>query len=155
MFFALSGFLLFLWRYAVPFSRLLFVACLVAGLALVSHPGLATLATVPLVYVTVYLGLLPLPRIPLLDRGDYSYGIYLYAMPVQQSLMSAFPQLRHWYWNILTALPITVALAMVSWTWIEKPALQLRRRISAFLSVEPSHAGQFGGCAVKLTRGRL
>lgn len=80
------GNLLFLWRNAVPFSRLLFVVCLLAGMALVSHPRLATLATPPLVYVTVYLGLLPLPRIPLLDRGDYSYGIYLYAMPVQQTL---------------------------------------------------------------------
>jgi len=123
------GNLLFLWRNAVPFSRSLFVGCLVVGMALVSHPKLATLATPPLVYVTVYLGLLPLPRIPLLDRGDYSYGIYLYAMPVQQSFVFAFPQLRQWYWNILFALPVTTALAMASWSFIEKPALRLRKRL--------------------------
>ena len=90
------GNLLFLWRNFIPFSLGLFALCLVAGMALVSHPSLATLATPPLVYVTVYLGLLPLPKIPLLDRGDYSYGIYLYAMPVQQSFAYAFPQLRQW-----------------------------------------------------------
>ncbi len=124
------GNLLFLWRNFIPFSRGLFALCLVTGMALVSHPSLATLATPPLVYVTVYLGLLPLPKIPMLDRGDYSYGIYLYAMPVQQSFAYAFPQLRQWYWNILFALPVTIALAMFSWSRIEKPALRLRKRLS-------------------------
>lgn len=141
------GNLLFLWRHAVPFSRGLFAVCLVAGMALVSHPSWATLATPFLVYVTVYLGLLPLPKIPLLDRGDYSYGIYLYAMPVQQSVAYAFPQLREWYWNILIALPVTVALAMFSWSRIEKPALRLRKRLTA-LSARTPHSATVASPAV-------
>lgn len=132
------GNLLFLWRHAIPFSRALFAVCLVAGMALVAHPRLSTVAIPFLVYATVYLGLLQLPRIPLLDRGDYSYGIYLYAMPVQQSIAFAFPQLREWYWGILSALPITIALAMVSWTFIEKPALRLRKRLTGSAERRPN-----------------
>ena len=132
------GNLLFLWRHAIPFSRALFAACLLAGLALVPHPKLSTLAIPFLVYATVYLGLLRLPKIPLLDSGDYSYGIYLYAMPVQQSVAFFFPQLRDWYWNILLALPITVALAMLSWTFIEKPALRLRKRLTGSAERRPN-----------------
>ncbi len=131
------GNLLFLWRHVVPFSRALFVACLVVGLALVSHPRLGTVAIPFLVYATIYLGLLRLPKIPLLDRGDYSYGIYLYAMPVQQSIAFFLPQLREWYWNILLALPITIALAMFSWTFIEKPALRLRKRLTGSAERRP------------------
>ncbi len=125
-----AGNLLFLWRHAVPFSRALFAACLLVGLALVPQPRFATLAIPFLAYATTYVGLLRLPGIPLLDRGDYSYGIYLYAMPVQQSVAHFLPQLREWYWSILLALPITVALAMLSWRFVEQPALRLRKRLT-------------------------
>lgn len=124
------GNLLYLWRHAVPHGRGCFLVCLVLGIGLVARPGMAALSLPFLVYVTAYLGTLKLPRIPLLDRGDYSYGIYLYAMPVQQSFAFFFPRLREWYWNILFALPVTVAIAMLSWTCIELQALRLRRRSS-------------------------
>ncbi len=126
--FALGNFL-FLWRHSIPFNRSLFVICMLAGVALASQPSLTTAATPFLAYVTVYLGLLPLPRLPILDRGDFSYGIYLYAMPVQQSFAYAFPQLRQWYFNIAFALPVTIMLAMISWYIIEKPALRLRKKL--------------------------
>ena len=124
------GNLLFLWRHSIPFNRWLFLICLLAGGALASNPSLVTAATPFLAYVTVYLGLLPLPRLPVLDRGDFSYGIYLYAMPVQQSFAFAFPRLRHWYFNVAFALPVTIILAMLSWYAVEKPALRLRKTLS-------------------------
>lgn len=58
--------------------------------------------------------------------GDYSYGLYIYAFPVQQSLV---------YWLKLDFIELVIAstlialtLAIGSWHLIEKPALSLKRR---------------------------
>lgn len=54
--------------------------------------------------------------------GDYSYGLYLWQFPVQQCLVRAIPALVP---GALIALsfPITLVLAMLSWRFIEAPAL--------------------------------
>jgi peptidoglycan/LPS O-acetylase OafA/YrhL len=58
--------------------------------------------------------------------GDYSYGIYIYAFPVQQSLMHAWPRSTpiDMFWE---AMAVTVILAVLSWHFVEKPALALAR----------------------------
>jgi peptidoglycan/LPS O-acetylase OafA/YrhL len=45
-------------------------------------------------YIVVFVGMLPLPRIYLLQTGDYSYGIYLYGFPIAQALLAVSPSLR-------------------------------------------------------------
>ncbi len=79
----------------------------------------------------IYLAMLPLPRLALLEMGDYSYGIYLYGFPIQQSLLFAFPVFRQsWPMLFSAAAPITIAFAMLSWHWIERPALRLKHVIA-------------------------
>jgi peptidoglycan/LPS O-acetylase OafA/YrhL len=56
---------------------------------------------------------------------DYSYGIYIYAFPVQQSLVSFWPQMSLIAY-LLSTLAITLALAAASWHLVEKPALKLK-----------------------------
>mgnify|MGYP006914780188 FL=1 len=57
--------------------------------------------------------------------GDYSYGTYIYAFPIQQ--LVAHWGVRDPFVNIAIALPITLICAVLSWKFIEKPALDLRR----------------------------
>jgi peptidoglycan/LPS O-acetylase OafA/YrhL len=54
--------------------------------------------------------------------GDYSYGVYIYAFPVQQSLAAMIPGISVTRMNIF-ASAVTLALAVISWHLIEKPAL--------------------------------
>lgn len=58
--------------------------------------------------------------------GDVSYGLYIYAFPVQQSLVSLGAQ----QWGFTPALTATLAaslaLALLSWHWVEKPALNFK-----------------------------
>jgi peptidoglycan/LPS O-acetylase OafA/YrhL len=68
--------------------------------------------------------------------GDYSYGIYIYAFPVQQSV-SAVLDPGPWLMLVVT-LPVTLALAVLSWHLIEKPALALKTRFGGS-SEEPGH----------------
>jgi peptidoglycan/LPS O-acetylase OafA/YrhL len=84
------------------------------------------LATPFATYTTVYLGLLNPRKLPFLLAGDYSYGIYLYSFPIQQSVCHLLPTHRHWWLNLLIAIPVTWAFAAFSWHGIEKHALRLK-----------------------------
>jgi peptidoglycan/LPS O-acetylase OafA/YrhL len=55
--------------------------------------------------------------------GDYSYGLYIYAFPVQQGLIAAIPQISPEL-LILVSSVITLVFAIISWHLIEKPALK-------------------------------
>lgn len=57
--------------------------------------------------------------------GDYSYGVYIYAWPVQQNLASLYPEATPLA-NMLAAAPITLFLGILSWMLVEKPALSHR-----------------------------
>lgn len=67
----------------------------------------------------------------LLVAGDYSYGIYLYGFPLQQTLLHFFPG----NWATLTffiaSLSLALCVAALSWHFIERPMLRLRRGAGA------------------------
>jgi peptidoglycan/LPS O-acetylase OafA/YrhL len=57
--------------------------------------------------------------------GDYSYGIYLWAYPVQQCLIAVLPGMTPLR-LFAAALPITFVLAVASWHLIESQALAFK-----------------------------
>lgn len=60
--------------------------------------------------------------------GDFSYGLYLYAFPVQQLIVYFLPvELDLWMMMILSLI-VTLPFAILSWHIIEKPALKLKSR---------------------------
>ena len=60
--------------------------------------------------------------------GDVSYGVYVYAFPVQQSLWALWGSGLRPGVMFAIAAPITYLLALLSWRLIERPALRLKRR---------------------------
>jgi len=123
----LAGLLLYLYRDVIVLSRGIFIAAVASciGLLLLAHG--TYLISVPAAYITVYLGLLNPGKVKYLFSGDYSYGIYLYGYPVQQVFASLGPWAHNWYLNLLVCLPVTFIVAYLSWTFVEKPTLALRR----------------------------
>ncbi|MCR4267789.1 acyltransferase, partial [Nitratireductor sp. ZSWI3] len=67
----------------------------------------------------------PAVRLP----GDVSYGLYLYAYPVQQSVVAVIGAGIGATLLSAVALPIALCLACASWCYIEKPALEWRKRL--------------------------
>ena len=59
--------------------------------------------------------------------GDFSYGLYLYAFPVQQLLVFLLPFKPSLIGMILLSFLCTFPFAWLSWYFVEKPALQLKR----------------------------
>ena len=125
------GNLAYLWRHKLPYHWLLFLACLAVGLGTIHLVHWEDMGLVALTYCTVFLGVTPIKKIPVLSGGDYSYGIYLYAYAIQQAVAYLLPGLREFYWNILISLPIVIALAMCSWRFVEEPTLSLRKRLTS------------------------
>jgi peptidoglycan/LPS O-acetylase OafA/YrhL len=61
--------------------------------------------------------------------GDYSYGTYIYAFPVQQTISFLLYPLGGWLLFLL-ATPATLALAIPSWHFVERPALEIKHRLT-------------------------
>ncbi|MDB5597500.1 MAG: nodX [Hyphomicrobiales bacterium] len=83
-----------------------------------------------LVYLTVAIGASDIPAIPLYSGGDYSYGIYLYGFPLQQSLVQIFPGRFTPMTHFMASIILVTAFAMASWHLFEKPILRVRRKFS-------------------------
>jgi len=131
----IAGSLVYVFRYQIPYSRELAFAS--AGLVLVNGLGILPLGvTKPMVlalpfgYIIAFLGLQPIPKIPLYSRGDYSYGIYLYAYPLQQLLVLLFPGRFSVVPHFICSTILVTCVAMVSWHCVEKPILKLRKKFS-------------------------
>jgi len=84
-------------------------------------------------YLIFYLGF---ATNSLVDRynqlGDYSYGIYIYAFPVQEILAQQFKGIGP-ISMMFSAFPVVLIAAMISWHFIEKPAMSRRRAVAAQL----------------------
>lgn len=60
--------------------------------------------------------------------GDLSYGIYIYAWPIQQIVVALWPKDARYFELLLPSLAVTTALAVLSWHLVEKQALTLKPR---------------------------
>ena len=122
-----AGIFLFHWRYHIRLNVCLFIGCAVWSYFMINQ-RLIFLTVLSLGYCVVYIGMIRIPPIPLLKRGDYSYGIYLFGFPIQQTVVYLFPSVREWWFLFLIALPVTITFAALSWHFIEKPTLKLKHR---------------------------
>ena len=100
-----------------------------AGAVALGNPGLLAL-TLPLTIPPLVIVLAHLPS-RVFQRynqlGDYSYGVYLYAFPIQQVVALWMKDCQPWQ-NVLYSLPPTLAFAFASWHLLESRALMFARR---------------------------
>ena len=84
-----------------------------------------------LAYATVWLASKSFgPLRGLCNKLDLSFGVYIYAGPIEQALIWAFPNM-HALGIAAMTVALALPLALVSWVVIEWPALQLRHRLRA------------------------
>lgn len=120
-------------------NRRVLAIALVTGAGLiffsVGTPLASVLATLGLCLATLSLGLLYVDK-TLRGRFDISYGMYLYAFPVQQLIINKTS--LTFIPSMLVSALIVIVLATISWRLVEQPALQfVHRRKRALAATQP------------------
>lgn len=119
-----AGASLFLWASAVPLRSGLALVALLLAYGLASEPALRALSGIPIAYACVWLGCQRL-RV----SGDYSYGIYLSAYPIEQSLVQLRPGMP-WWVIFLGAMAAGTGFAALLWHFVERPVLARRGKLA-------------------------
>ncbi len=123
----LIGALFFLYRESIPVSR---IFALAAGAVLIVFTPLSQLALVLQICVAYLIFFFAFNKNLKLqnwgEKRDLSYGIYLYAWPMKLIYIRFFGAWLNPYTLFMLALPSAIALAFLSWHFIEKPALSLK-----------------------------
>jgi peptidoglycan/LPS O-acetylase OafA/YrhL len=111
----------------IPFNRWTFFALLAVVLLSALERAVFFVAfSVALPYLVFYAAYGFGGRIRFFNRwGDYSYGIYIYAFPVEQATAHLVPGISVAALMGISAL-VTLILAMLSWHLLEKEALKLK-----------------------------
>lgn len=126
----LAGMILYAYREKVIISH--YLALFSAGMLILASQfgGLKICFLIFGSYLILYLAFSPQIRFHNFAKyGDFSYGIYIYAFPVQQIIVYHFGGSMPASWNYWLAFPITLICAILSWYLVEKRALQLKKVI--------------------------
>lgn len=132
------GALAFAWRDAIRLSIPLAVAIIALMLWNPAHwtPGPAYCAL--LGYVLLVVAYHPALEWRAFNRlGDYSYGLYVYAFPIQQTVIESIGSSSPLA-IFATSLPLCLCMAAASWHLVERPCLSMKR---AFASRDAAIAG--------------
>jgi peptidoglycan/LPS O-acetylase OafA/YrhL len=117
-----------IWQDHIRLSLWVAVALMVAAGLARGTPLIFPLLALALSYATFWCAYVPGGALRGFNRlGDYSYGMYIYAFPLQGLVI--------WLWgsnmgpglNIALSLPLTVFFAVLSWHLVERPALDLAK----------------------------
>lgn len=132
-----AGALLYLLREHVPLRPDIAWGCFALVLFGLFTPFFVEIAAVFGSYcLVVFAYLAPSHFKRLTAKGDISYGVYVYAWPIQQIFAPlSYGVPAGWVLNCALSLPCTLLAGLGSWLWVEKPALNLKR-------TQPRHTPQ-------------
>lgn len=126
--FFMAGVVWFVERERLSLDGRVALAVLVGCLLLFgSRYGAAIAMTLPFAYVLHWLGYRSMPLLSQFQRVDLSYGMYLYAWPIQKLLLYYGVTRNAWVLTAWTTL-LCIMAAFASWYGIEKPFLKLKPR---------------------------
>ncbi|KSW29275.1 acyltransferase [Cellulomonas sp. B6] len=137
--FFLGGALLHMLRDRVPLHWAgAAVAAVGTTLLVVNVQGWGMQAAAPLaVYVILWVAsVVPTPS--LMQRHDVSYGVYIYAFPVQQLLVILGLHTHGFLLYNLLAVAVTLPFAIASWLLVERPVMRRARRATRRPGPEPA-----------------
>jgi peptidoglycan/LPS O-acetylase OafA/YrhL len=133
-FFFAGGLIYFIQRRFQNFIRIdvaLVVFVVGAFVAHASLPGSKLIALISIPYLVIAFGELNTPILRRFGRfGDPSYGIYLWAFPIQQAILSSRVSDLPLGVNIIVVLMLSALAGYASWHFAEKRAVALGQKLA-------------------------
>lgn len=122
----MMGILLLLYKDEIPYDIKLFIVAIIVWCITLRSQYTDIISFICLPYIVLFISFYPTKYLKNIGKyGDFSYGIYIYAFPVQQLLAYYFKGISAYEMFVL-AVPITFILAFLSWHLIESKALSLK-----------------------------
>lgn len=137
-----AGAACFLYREKIPCSAVAVAACVVILVASLPFGMFGLVTPIFLTYAFLWLAFkLPFARFD--AHGDFSYGTYIYAFPVQQALALFRVQEGGFGLYFIWSLLVTLILAILSYRLIEAPSLHWKKVNVAPFALWPSRESTF------------
>ena len=129
VFFFISGSLMYLFKEKVPYNKKLFIIS-IAGIVVAMifgkiHLGLYLFLPYAVIYCCIGAKYASFQQ-----YGDYSYGLYIFSFPIQQTILHYKADWTIPQFLILSSVA-SLIVAFFSWHVIEKPALGLKKMFRA------------------------
>lgn len=124
----MTGVVFYVWREKIRLNLSIGLGLVIVAVICYPTPLFREAFVIALAYGVFLLAYLPDGLIRQYNQlGDYSYGIYIYAFPIQQVV--AQQGVSEPLVNIMISLPLTLTCAVLSWRLIEHPSLAFSKKL--------------------------
>lgn len=143
-----AGMLFYIYRNSIPHDKHLAMISIIMLFLGSQFGGIQELFTIFGSYLIFYFAFTPKLKIHNFSRyGDFSYGLYIYAFPIQQLVTHYYGGQMNSMTNFVISLAITLIFAILSWHLVEKHALRLKRyhfiNVNSRMSFNVGRRGSF------------
>lgn len=137
-----AGMILYIFRDKIPMNKYLAFACIPVLLLSCITGGFTLAFAIFGAYLLVFIAVTPtIKTYGFGKHGDFSYGLYIFAFPIQQTITWLFKGNLNPFLNFVIAFPITLIFAFLSWHLVEKNALKFKSKSTGKKSSQnPSQA---------------
>ncbi|MDA3890665.1 MAG: acyltransferase [Salinivirgaceae bacterium] len=131
----ISGSVFYKFRNIISFNSLIIILATTIIYLTNSLPFAEYLKILLLPYIILGLGFSGKLHFKTIGKhGDFSYGLYLYAFPVQQLIVFSLGDKIPLLLMVFLSFAFTLPFAIFSWKIIEKPALRIRKKLNLIFS---------------------
>ena len=122
-----TGMVVYVFRNHIPLNRFLAIIAFIVLLIASQYGGFKEIFIICGSYLVFYTAFNTKVKFNNFAKyGDFSYGIYIFAFPIQQTVTNFFGGKMVPMLNFIIAYPITLICAFISWHIIEKRALRFK-----------------------------
>lgn len=126
--FFMAGAFCWIYRKSIVLSAPILMLMIIGCIAFNKTDKFIYFYFITLIYGTFYLAYIP--QINWNPKKDLSYGVYLYGWPIQQLVFHFVPGCSAEL-NAVVSMACALVMGYLSWTFVEAPALLLRKKIKS------------------------